>query len=226
MEGSYRGKHYLLGSERFLREKGVEVPPARTTAVFFAENGLLLSEICLGDRLRPNLARVEGVILSGDSPHLVSRLAKQIGYRWGKGGLDPLQKREEILKLKGKGRPIVMVGDGVNDAPAMTAADVSISVVSATDLAVEVSDILLTTDHLDSLPLLCKLSRKCRTIIHQNLFWAFFYNTIGVGLAFFGLLNPLIAASAMILSSLFVTLNSFRLKARLSTGRGAGIEEE
>ena len=181
------------------------------TVVYFAENQTLLTEIHLGDRLRRHLPKLEGVILSGDSPNLVSSIAKQCGLLWGKGGMDPIQKREEILQLKKGGRPVIMVGDGVNDAPAMAAADLGISVVSATDLAVEVSDILLTTDHLDALPTLCHLTKKCQKIIYQNLFWAFFYNSVGILLAFLGLLNPLFAAAAMVISSLFVTFNTYRL---------------
>jgi heavy metal translocating P-type ATPase len=213
IEGNYQGKEYLLGSERLLREKGIALPchSHATTVVYFAEEQTLLAEIHLGDRLREHLPKLEGVILSGDSPNLVSDIAQKCGFLWGKGGMDPIQKREEVMELKKQGRPVVMVGDGINDAPAMTAADVGISVVSATDLAVEVSDILLTTDHLDALPSLCQIAKKCQRIIYQNLFWAFFYNIVGIILAFLGLLNPLFAASAMILSSLFVTCNSYRI---------------
>src|SRR5262249_35843634 len=152
--------------------------------------------------------KLEGGILSGDAPQLVSELAAQCGLLWGKGGVDPLQKREEILKLKSLGRPIVMVGDGINDAPAKTAAHLRISVVTATDLAVEVSDILLITEHLDALPLLCRLAKRCRNIVYQNLFWAFFYNSVGICLAFFGIMNPFLAATAMVASSLCVIINT------------------
>lgn len=213
LAGIYENSTYLLGSERFMQEKGITVAPyGGETVVYFAQDQTLLARISLGDRIRERLPHVEGVILSGDSHLLVSSLATTCGFQWGKGGLDPLQKREEILALKQRGRPVVMVGDGVNDAPAMAAADLGISVVSATDLAVEVSDILLTTEHLDALPRLCALARACRSIIYQNLFWAFFYNAIGILLACIGMLNPLFAALAMAFSSLCVTLNSLRLR--------------
>jgi len=209
--GIYQGKEYILGSERFLKEKGFETTSHTTTVVYLASEKKVLAEIHLGDRLRTHLPKVEGVILSGDSPKLVSNVAHQCGFLWGKGGMDPLQKREEILKLKAMGRPIIMVGDGINDAPAMTAADLGISVATASDMAVEVSDILLTTEHLDALPILCQLAKKSQKIIYQNLFWAFFYNGVGVGLAFFGIMDPFFAALAMITSSLCVSLNALRL---------------
>ncbi len=213
LEGRFQDKDYYLGSARFLEEKGIQIEARNDleTVVYFAENRALIGKIHLGDQLKTDLPQVEGVILSGDAPQLVASIAQKCGLLWGKGGLDPLQKRGEILALKKEGRPIVMVGDGVNDAPALTAADLGISVISATDLAVEVSDILLTTEHLSGLPDLCKLARKGQRIISQNLFWAFFYNSVAVSLAFFGLINPLLAAFTMLLSSLFVIANSYRL---------------
>ncbi len=207
MEGIYAGKSYLLGSTTFMREHGIDAPSSGGTAVHFAEEKTLLTSIHLGDQLRSDLPKVDGVILSGDSQELVSEIAKKCGFRWGKGGCDPLQKRAEIEKLP---KPVAMVGDGVNDAPALSAADVGISVVSATDLSIEVSDILLTKSSLSALPELVKLAKRGERIIRQNLFWAFLYNGVGLCLAMAGLLTPLYAVSAMLLSSLCVTLNSMR----------------
>ncbi len=207
MDGEYAGKRYQIGSSTFFKERGISVPSAQTTTVYFAEENALLATIQLGDPLREDIPQVDGVILSGDAPELVSAIAKQCGFQWGKGGCDPLQKRAEIEKME---RPVVMVGDGVNDAPALSAADVGISVVSATDLSIEVSDILLTKTRLSVLPELVVLAKKGRRIIKQNLFWAFFYNGVGIGLALLGYLTPLFAVSAMLLSSLCVTLNSWR----------------
>jgi len=214
MVSSYKGKTYLLGSEKLMAEKEVIVTSSQLeeTVVYFACDKTCLATLHLGDRLRERLPRVDGVILSGDTHSLVSHVAKKCHFKWGKGGLDPLEKREEIKTLKQQGQVVVMVGDGVNDAPAMAAADLSISVVSATDLAVEVSDILMTTEHLDALPTLCTLTAKCQAIIFQNLFWTFFYNGIGIILACMGLMNPFFAALAMACSSLCVTLNSLRLR--------------
>lgn len=207
MRGTYNGKLYRLGSTTFMQESGIPVSSGRETTVHFSEDERLLATIELGDQLRSGIPKVNGVILSGDTPELVSALAKQCGFLWGKGGLDPLQKRAEIEKLP---KPVVMVGDGVNDAPAMSAAAVGISVVSATDLCIEISDILLTKASLSELPNLILLAKRGERIIRQNLFWAFIYNIVGIGLALAGFLTPLFAVSAMVLSSLCVILNSRR----------------
>lgn len=208
MEGEFEGKKYRLGSSAYMRECAIVAPQLSGTLVHFAEERRVLATISLGDRLRPDIPKVDGVILSGDSQELVSQIAKECGFRWGKGGCNPLEKRAEIEKLK---RPVAMVGDGVNDAPALSAADVAISVVSATDIAIEVSDILLTRSSLAALPQLVTLAKKGRRILHQNVFWAFIYNGVGLALAMCGVLTPLLAASAMLLSSLCVLLNSKRV---------------
>lgn len=207
MCGKYKEKIYRLGSTTFMQESGISTPSSKGTTVHFAEEKSILATFQLGDRLRKDIPAVDGVIISGDTHELVSAIAKKCGFRWGKGGLDPLEKRAEIEKLP---KPVVMVGDGVNDAPAMTAATVGISVVSATDLCIEVSDILLTKFTLSELPNLVMLARRGQKIIRQNLFWAFIYNIVGLCLATFGFLTPLFAVTAMILSSLCVILNSRR----------------
>lgn len=215
LEAQVDGCLFRLGSFAFISEWGLaatDCSSSFTTVVYFVEKGMLPIAIHLGDELRSNIPSVDGVVLSGDHPALAAHVAAVCGFRWGKGGCSPIQKRDEIETLKGEGRPIVMVGDGINDASALAAADVGISVVSASDASIEVSDLFLTTDKLDALPMLCRLATRGRRIIHQNLFWAFFYNGVGIGLAFAGLLTPLFSAAAMMLSSVCVTLNSLRLK--------------
>ncbi|NGX61964.1 MAG: Copper-exporting P-type ATPase A [Chlamydiae bacterium] len=211
IEGRFVEGEFLLGSARFLQERGIEVPPTTSSTLYFAHEGELLAILILEDSLRENIPQLkDAAILSGDTPECVGKTAAACGFLWGKGGCDPLQKREEILEMKKQGRVVVMVGDGMNDAPSLTAADIGISVSSATDMAIEVSDILLTADSLGVLPELVLLAKEGQRRLKQNLFWAFFYNLLALPLALFGYLSPLIALVAMLLSSTFVLLNSSR----------------
>lgn len=204
MIGSVGDKRFYLGSERLLLDEGIVFTPISSphTVLYFVSDKV--TPLILGDRVRANLPRVDGMILSGDRNEVV----ETIGHfpKW-KGECDPFEKKAEVEKIKG--RTVVMVGDGVNDAPAMAAADVAISMRSGSEMACEVADLIISD--LSSIEKLATLSKKGMRIMHQNLFWAFIYNGVGIGLAFMGYLTPLYAAFAMVLSSLSVTLNSIRL---------------
>jgi Cu2+-exporting ATPase len=141
----------------------------------------------------------------------VAQAARACGFDIWQSVCTPLQKREYIESLREQGHIVCMIGDGINDAPALTVAQIGISVVSATDLSIQVSDLLLTTDRLQIIPKIRTLATKGRRIVHQNLFWAFVYNVIGVGLAAMGWLSPIFAAFAMVASSLMVLLNAKRI---------------
>lgn len=213
MRGFVDGREWRLGSAAFV---GKSCKNDKTT-VYFARDGHLLGEIVLGDQVREEIPDLIGdlretLLLSGDRNEVVACVAKKCGFKTWKGECSPLEKRHIIEELRREGKIVCMVGDGINDAPALTAAHVGISVVNASDLSIQVSDVLLTTDKLDVLPELHRLTRKGRAIIGQNLFWAFFYNGIGVALACFGLLSPLFAAFAMVASSLMVVLNAQRVR--------------
>jgi P-type Cu2+ transporter len=224
MCGRLGERYYQLGSASFLAEKGVAIPASEpadaiVTPLFFAENGHLLAHLLLGDRLRQeavDLLRQLGLsrclLLSGDGEGPVAAVARQCGFSAWHWGVNPLQKREYLMAERAKGKIVCMIGDGINDAPALTAAHVGISVVTAADISIHVSDLLLTTEHLQVLPKMRTLAIKAKRIVRQNLFWAFFYNLIGIALAMFGWLSPLFAAGAMVASSLIVTLNAQRLK--------------
>lgn len=208
MQGYLGADLYQVGSEILLNQKLKQ-------NVYFAKNGQILAQITLGDTVRQGMPELiqklpNTVLLSGDSETSVTTVAKQCHFQQFYWRLNPLQKREFILAERAKGHIVCMVGDGINDAPALTAAHVGISVVNAADISIHVSDLLLTSDRFD--PTMRILATKGRRIIQQNLFWAFIYNAVGIGFAVCGALSPLFAAGAMVTSSLIVTLNAQRLK--------------
>lgn len=219
----YQGGRYLLGSLAFLQQQGIAVQelPLReeiATAIYFSQDGRLLAILRLGDRLRDGVQKViqefypkKTLLLSGDGEPSVKAVAKACGFTDYVSRCLPLQKRDLIDQLRKSKEIVCFIGDGINDAPALTGASVGISVVSASDISIQVSDILLTTHQLDVIHKIRSLAKKGRKIIHQNLFWAFFYNVIGIGLAMGGVLSPIFSAAAMMLSSLMVFLNAKRL---------------
>lgn len=221
LKASVQGKVYILGSGRFLESLGFspsEKGPEAYSAVYFAKEKQLLSCLTLGDKIRPELPELLqklkpacSLLLSGDSEEVVASVAKTCGFDSWKSRCTPLEKREFVESLRQKGGVICMIGDGMNDASALAAANIGISVVSATDMSIQVSDVLLTTENLSVLAKIRKLARKGHNIIRQNLFWAFFYNVIGIFLAVFGVLSPIFAAFAMSVSSLTVLFNSRRI---------------
>lgn len=221
LQGTFQGVRYLLGSRDFLVSSGVHVAVHESTStnVTFARNLTALTTLELGDRIRPEAAEtirqlspVRCCLLSGDAVSAVEHVATQCGFDSWRARCSPLDKREFVTDCVQRGEIVVMLGDGINDALALTAAHVGISVVSASDVSVQVSDILLTTDKLTVVPKLCALARRGRQIVQQNLFWAFAYNVVGLGLAAAGLLSPLFAAFAMMASSLIVLVNARRLQ--------------
>jgi|688.fasta_scaffold16970_2 Cu2+-exporting ATPase len=212
--------HYYLGSAAFLQAQGIKMEeeghPIKTSSVYFGRNEECLTVLQLGDSIkeesRAMLSQLSGrtILLSGDSRGAVEEVSALCGFDECYWRLTPLLKKEFIDHLKQK-HIVCMVGDGINDAPALTSAHVAISVVSATDISIQVSDLLLTTDKLDVIPKICQMARMGRKIVSQNLFWAFFYNVGGIGLAAFGALTPIFAAFAMVASSLMVIFNAQRL---------------
>lgn len=151
-------------------------------------------------------------MLSGDSPRTTRAIAGELGLSDFQGDASPTKKAEHIKDWQDDGEQVAMVGDGVNDAPALAQADLSITTASGTDVAGETSDVVLMRSDLTLVPWLVDLSRRTRRIIRQNLGWAFAYNVVAVPLAAFGIINPIIAAAAMATSSLLVVGNSLRLR--------------
>ena len=156
---------------------------------------------------------LEPVLLTGDAPEVAQAIASSVGIKPENvyAGVTPERKSEVIAQLQDEGYRVAMVGDGVNDAPALARADLGMAMGSGTDVAVQASDIVLMRSDMRAIPMSLRLSRATLRTIKSNLFWAFAYNTIAVPVAAAGLLNPMIAGAAMAFSSVFVVLNSMRL---------------
>jgi Cu+-exporting ATPase len=152
------------------------------------------------------------VMLSGDNPLTTAAIAAELGVDTFEGNCPPEAKAARIKRWREEGEHVAMVGDGINDAPALAEADLSITVSGGTDVAGETSDVILTRNDLTLVPWLIGLSRRTRRIILENLGWAFAYNLVSVPLAAFGIISPVIAAAAMATSSLLVVGNSLRLR--------------
>ena len=230
-----RGDIYRVGSKNFMKESDVNLEADESslpialeeedssnlakTRVYFSKNNKLLTEIHLGDSIKEGAKKMlaslakttKTLLLSGDNLLAVRSVADCCGFDSYQASCDPLKKREVIETLKEKEEVVCMLGDGINDAPALTSANIGISVVSATDVSIQVSDLLLTTNQLTVLPKVRLLAKKGHRIVKQNIFWAFFYNCVGVILAVCGLLSPVFSAIAMVLSSLIVIFNARRI---------------
>src|SRR3972149_351462 len=149
-------------------------------------------------------------MITGDNIKTAAAVAREAGIDAVKAQMSPVEKAEEIKRMQESGRRVIMVGDGINDAPALVQADVGIEMGRATDIALESSDMVLMRNDLRLLPYAVNLSKKTFSVIRQNIFWAFLYNAVAIPLAVVGILHPIVAAGAMALSSLSVVGNSLR----------------
>jgi Cu+-exporting ATPase len=184
-------------------------------------DGALAAVIMLADTVRPTSARaiarlrqsgIDVVMLSGDNAATVEKIARDTGVAHYAGGMTPAGKRARIDALRAAGEVVGMVGDGVNDAPALAAADVSFAIGAGSAVAVEAADITVIRNDLAAVADAILLSRATRTKIRQNLFFAFGYNVLGIPLAALGFLNPVIAGAAMAMSSVSVVGNALTLR--------------
>jgi Cu2+-exporting ATPase len=216
----------LIGNQRLLEEHEVAIPaqPATTaTVVHVAHAGTYRGRLLFEDLPRQGAGEliavlqrkgIRTILLSGDHQAAAARLAERIGISEALGELTPEGKCARVQELRGAGHRVMMVGDGINDAPALALADVGCAMAGGTDIALATSDLVLTVPHLERLQEALQLSRRTLSIIRQNLFWAFAYNLAALPLAAMGQLAPIHAAVAMALSSVCVVGNSLRLGRR------------
>jgi len=221
---SYITKHAAVPEE--IRQQAQTLATQGKTPLYFAQDGKLLGLIAVADTIKPESAEavrqlqgmgIHVVMLTGDNERTAQAVGKEAGVNQVIAGVLPEGKEQVIRGLKERGR-VAMVGDGINDAPALTRADVGIAIGAGTDIAIDAADVVLMNSRLSDVPAAIRLSRATLRNIHENLFWAFIYNVIGIPLAagvyYHALgweLNPMFGAAAMSLSSFCVVTNALRL---------------
>ena len=239
IEGTVAGTHYYAGNEKMMEEKGISLSTEQKnqiqalakqgrTPLLFADEKQFLGIVAVADVVKPTSKEavqkfrdygIHVIMLTGDNEVTAQAIKEQVGIDEVIAGVLPTQKEEKISALKQAGHKVAMIGDGVNDAPALASADVGIAIGAGTDVAIESADIvLMKNDLLDAVGAV-KLSKAVIRNIKENLFWAFFYNSIGIPLAagvlyplFQIKLNPMFGAAAMSLSSVCVVSNALRLR--------------
>ncbi|TCO78700.1 heavy metal translocating P-type ATPase [Marinisporobacter balticus] len=231
-------KTVLLGNRKLMQDKNIDLLTLEETSnqlategktpMYIAINGKIAGIIGVADVMKENSKEairkihdmgIEAIMITGDNKLTARAIAKQVGIDRVLAEVLPQDKANEVEKIQKEGKVVAMVGDGINDAPALARADIGIAIGSGTDVAIESADIVLMKSDLMDVPTAIKLSKRTIKNIKQNLFWAFFYNSLGIPLAagvFYALggpkLNPMFAGAAMSLSSVSVVTNALRLK--------------
>ena len=227
----YNGSTVLIGSDKLmtennidvsgLKQKAMEIKDEGKTIAFLAVDNKAETVIGIGDVVRDtskdaiqeiNDMGVEVVMLTGDNEVVAETVGEEVDIMTVKSNLKPADKCDEIKEIQQSGKIVGMIGDGINDAPALATADVSFAIGTATEIAMEAANITLVKGDISRACEALKLSRQAMNIIKQNLFWAFGYNVLALPVAALGFLNPMIAAGAMAFSSVSVVTNSLRLR--------------
>ena len=225
------GRQMLVGNRRLMDSQDIKVDliekdletieQSGQTAILVAIENQLTAAISIADTIKEGSQKavkdlhkmgLKVAMVTGDNERTAQAIAKQVGIDTVLAEVLPADKAAQVIKLQDEGHIVAMVGDGINDAPALAQADIGIAIGTGTDVAMASAPVVLISGDLRGVPKAIALSRKTLRTIKQNLFWAFFYNTILIPAAALGLLNPMLAAGAMSFSSIFVVTNSIRLK--------------
>jgi Cu+-exporting ATPase len=226
--GQVGHRRVLLGSRSLLAREGIADlercdGSAGSSTVGVAIDGRLVAVLRLEDPVRPEARGaiedlkslgISVALLSGDRAAAVARAAREAGIDQALGDLDPQDKLGALKTWRADAGGVLMIGDGINDAPALAAATAGIAFGAASGLAKQTADTVILRENLHEVPELVVLARRTMRVVRQNLVWAFGYNSVGILMAAFGFLRPVVAAAAMVLSSLFVVGNSLRLQRR------------
>jgi Cu+-exporting ATPase len=226
-----QGQEVYVGTRKLMNEKGIdakaieaqitELEDQGKTAMLMVVDNKLEAILAVADTLKESSKQaiadlqnmgIEVYMITGDNQRTADAIARQVGITQVLAEVLPENKAEEVEKLKAQGKTVAMVGDGINDAPALATADIGMAMGTGTDVAMEAADITLMRGDLSTIPASIRLSRQTMRKIKQNLFWAFIYNIIGIPIAALGMLSPIIAGGAMAFSSVSVVSNSLSLR--------------
>ncbi len=237
--GLVDGAQVLVGRARLLAEEGIDVPASTAaegaTEVLVARDGAVIGLLLVHDEVKPSAAEavralhdmgLRTVLLTGDNEVTARAVAAEVGIDDVRAGVLPTEKAAVIEQLRADGHRVAMVGDGINDAPALATADLGLGIATGTDIALRAADVILVRDDLRVVPDALRLAHRTLGTIRGNLAWAFGYNLAAIPVAALGLLNPLIAGAAMSLSSVLVVSNSLRLRGFASIDPAVGAEPD
>lgn len=231
LQADFEGKKTLIGNIKLMDDFNIDIKKEEDaikklqnmgkTAMLLSVDGKLAGIIAVADTIKETSLKaikklqdmgLEIYMLTGDNKGTAKAIGDQVGITNVFADILPENKAKKVEELKAKGQHVGMVGDGINDAPALASADIGFAIGTGTDVAIEAADITLMRGDLNGVVTAIRLSRRTMRTIRQNLFWAFFYNSMGIPLAALGFLTPMIAAAAMAFSSVSVVTNSLRLK--------------